>query len=222
LDSMAQLNVKLLFPSFKSQNLFFLKTIVIPVVILLLWSPVLSAADDVLFFSIQGLKLNMHLDEVIKSYRINNVKSSKDKYGLVHGYEIVKTKKDMKLVLNFTGNKRLYRIDFSNQYSEFKKNSRGIYALLAKKYGDAAITNIDGAGGDNRNIMACWGFTCNKFSPSTPALKANIDYYSGKLKLTLIDNRIFNKDWEKYKRAFNQKKSGKRTLQNPANKNPDF
>ncbi len=201
---------------------FLMKLITLSFVLIYPVASNLFAVDEVLFFSVQGLKLNMHLDDVIKTYRIDNVKSSKDKYGLVHGYEIIKTKGDMKLVLNFTGNKRLYRIDFSNQYPTYKENSRGIYDLLEKKYGEADISNMDESTGDSRNIRACWGMTCSKFSPTTPALKANIDYFSGKLKLTLVDNRIFNKDWMKYKKVYNERKSGKISSQTPMDKNPNF
>jgi len=167
-----------------------------------------KADKNVSYFNIQGVKLNMNLDDVIRILNINKFKTSKDKYGLVHGYEIVQAKDETKIVLNFTGQKRLYRIDYSNQYRSFMNNSNGLYNLLKEKYGEPTIENIEALHGESRNISACWGSTCNRFTPTTPALKATIDYASGKLKLTLIDNRIFNSDWKKYKQSLQESKSG--------------
>jgi hypothetical protein len=164
----------------------------------------------------------MQLDEVIKTYQIDNVKSSKDKYGIINGYEIVNVKEEMKLVLNFTGEKRLYRIDYTNQYAAYKNNSIGILDLLKKKYGNPTIENIETQDGESRDIRACWGDTCNRFMPTTPALKSTIEYATGKMKLTLVDNRIFNADWLKYKDAYNNAKSGKSQIQNESEVSPGF
>ncbi len=172
--------------------------------------PVTSYANkNVAYFNIQGINLNMNLDDVIRSLNITKFKTSKDKYGLIHGYEIVQAKDETKIVLNFTGQKRLYRIDYSNQYRSFKNNSNRLYELIKQKYGDPTIENVEAYQGESRNIRACWGSTCNRFTPTTPALKAAIDYPSGRLKLTLIDNRIFNEDWKRYKQSLHETKSGK-------------
>lgn len=186
----------------------------------LLFSRASLANEDVYYFNIQGIRLNMKLDEVIKEFQINNVKSSKDRYGLVNGYEILKSSGDMRIALNFTSKKRLYRIDFSNQYKAYARNSDAIFLILKRKYGKPDIENIEDRQGVSGNIAACWGSTCNRFSPITPALKANIEYFTGKLKLTLVDNRIFNKDWKTYKAEYNDKKFGR--TKNPKEPKSDF
>lgn len=190
--------------------------------ILLIFSAVSALAEDVYFFSVQGLKLNMKLDEVIKTLQVNNVKSSKDSLGIAHGYEIIRTKDEMKVVLNFTGSKRLYRIDFTNQYPTFQRNSQGILDLLKKKYGEPTSENIEVFGGESRNIRVCWGTTCNRFTPITPALKSTIEWETGKLKLTLVDNRIFNSDWKKYKAAHNAARHGRKKAEETTESSPEF
>ncbi len=189
---------------------------------LLIFSAFTTLAEDVYFFSVQGLKLNMQLDEVIKIFQVNNVKSSKDKLGIAHGYEIIRAKDEMKIVLNFTGSKRLYRIDFMNQYSTYQQNSQGILELLKKKYGEPTSENIEVFGGESRNIRVCWGTTCNRFTPITPALKSTIEWETGKLKLTLVDNRIFNTDWKKYKAAHNAAKRGRKISEETTDSSPEF
>lgn len=164
--------------------------------------------DPVYYFDIQGLRLNMSLDEVIKKYNVDNVKSSKDRYGIINGYEIVKASNGMTLVLNFTGLKRLYRIDFSNRYPDYRGNSEALYNVLKRKYGEPATENIVPVNGRPGDIRACWGTTCSRFSPTTPALKAWIEYETGGVKLTLTDNRIFNQDWKHYKEQHNRRKLG--------------
>ena len=185
-------------------------------------TPASIARDNVYYFNIQGIKLNMKLDKVIKNFQINKVKSSKDRYGVVNGFEIVKMENNMKIVLNFTGSKRLYRIGFTNLYKSYTRNSDAVFKLLKRKYGDPDIENIEDRQGKSGNISACWGSTCDRFSPITPALKANIDYFSGRLKLTLTDNRIFNTDWQKYKKETNEKKMGKILPPNNSKNSQDF
>lgn len=189
-------------------------------VLFLAFSQPVLANEDVYYFNIQGLRLNMKLDEVIKEFQVNNVKSSKDRYGLINGYEIVKSTGDQRIVLSFTSRKRLYRIDFSNQYKAYAQNSDAIFSILKRKYGNPNIKNIEDRQGVSGNIMACWGSTCNRFSPLTAALKANIEFYTGKLKLTLIDNRIFNSDWKKYKSDYQDKRLGR--TKKPEEKKSDF
>lgn len=189
-------------------NYRFLKLLFLLILTALVYVPPVSA-EDVSYFNIQGIRLNMKLDQVIKIYSINNVKSSKDKFGLINGYEIIKTVNDLKIVMNFTGKKRLYRIDFSNQYRSFASNSDGLYDLIRKKYGEPTVENKGAVNGRSRNIRACWGITCERFSPTTPALKIYIEYLTGRLKMTLIDNQIFNADWKYYKDLYNDAKSGR-------------
>ena len=189
---------------------------------LLIFTAFVTLADDVYFFTVQGLKLNMQLDEVIKIFQVNNVKSSKDKLGIAHGYEIIKTKDEMKTVLNFTGSKRLYRIDFTNQYPTYQRNSQGILDLLKRKYGEPSNENIEIFEGESRNIRVCWGTTCNRFTPITPALKSTIEWETGKLKLTLVDNRIFNSDWKKYKAAHNAARYGRKKSEETGESSPEF
>ena len=192
------------------------------------------AMKNVEYFNIQGIRLNSKLDDVknqvgfrgtekaskdqfgnIVRYDIEKtsdgarliLKISRDKFGIVNGYEIIKSKEEGKLALNFTGQKRLYRIDYMDQYRAYTTNSRKLYDLLIQKYGDATIENIETLQGEPRNIRACWGTTCNRFSPTTPALKAFIEFATGRLKLTLTDNRIFNKDWKLYKDAASSARS---------------
>jgi len=206
---------------YRYKSLFFQLFVTLSALIFLIF-PRLSTAADVQFFTVQGLRLDMTLDEVIKAFDINNVKSSRDGYGIVNGYEIVKTKGEEKIVLNFTGFKRLYRIDFSNQYPNYINNSEGIYTLLKKRYGKPDIENIEVFNGESRDIRVCWGLTCNRFSPITPALKATIEYHTGKLKLTLVDNRIFNNDWKKYKESYNEIKTGRRSTNSTVESKPGF
>ena len=189
---------------------------------LLVCHPIAIQALDVYYFSVQGLRLNMQLDEVIKTFKVNHVKSSKDKYGLVNGYEIVQRKGEMTLALNFTGEKRLYRIDFTNQYPSYRNNSVGIFELLKQKYGDPTYETIETENSESRDIRACWGRTCNRFRPSTPALKSIIDYDTGRLKLTLVDNRIFNTDWKKYKEAYNSARYGNPSTESESSQTPTF
>lgn len=179
--------------------------------IFILGAPLLTMAVErnVYYFDIQGLRLNMRLDEVIEKFEINRVKSSKDKYALINGYEIVKQDGEMKIVLNFTGRKRLYRIDYSNSYKEFRQNPDALYERIKLKYGDAAVENIEVGEGETRNIRACWGTTCTMLTPTTPSLKASVYYSTGKMKLTLSDYRIFNTDWQLYKQEYNEHKGGR-------------
>lgn len=173
---------------------------------------VTSANQKVEYFDIQGFRLNMKLDDVKATLKLEDdkpskdksLKTSKDKYGLIHGYEVVHIQNDGKLVLNFTGQKRLYRIDYVNLYRSLINNSKKLYDLLKQKYGDPLLENVETFQGESRNIRACWGTTCNRFTPTTPALKATIDYATGRFKLTLTDNRIFNSDWKKYKQSRKQ------------------
>ncbi len=185
----------------------------VPLSLLFVWllfnSSAFGITRNVNYFDIQNLRLNMKLDEVINAYNINNVKTSKDKYGLINGFEIVKEVDDMKIVLNFTGQKRLYRIDYTNVYRSMRFKSEALYNKIKRKYGDPTVENVELEEGESRNIHACWGATCTKFTPTTPALKADISYFTGKVKLTLSDNRIFNTDWKKYKEKYNDKKVGR-------------
>lgn len=206
---------------YTNRNIAILKRPIIIILLALSLMPINILALEVYYFNIQGLRLNMNLDNVILQFNINNVRSSKDKYGLINGYEIVKMKNDMKLVLNFTGDKRLYRIDFTDQYLNYRNNSVGILELLKQKYGTPTFENVEVDDGTSKNIRACWGNTCNRFTPSTPALKSIINYETGRLKLTLVDNRIFNKDWKKYKDAYNAR-SGIRSFSREKESKPSF
>ncbi len=205
-----------------NNSFFSVRLLAIAGFFLLINAPWTLFGQDVYFFTVQGIKLNMQLDEVIKTLQVNSVKSSKDKLGIAHGYEIIKTKGEMKLVLNFTGSKRLYRIDFSNQYLSFKQNSMGMLNLLKKQYGAPTFENIEVLDGDSRNIRVCWGTTCDRFTPITPALKSTIEWDTGRLKLTLVDNQIFNVDWKKYKAAHNAAKYGRVQTEEEPETSPEF
>lgn len=163
----------------------------------------------VITFDINGLMLNMNLDQVIKLYNINNIKVNKDVYGIINGYEIKKriNKQKLMVLLSFTGEKRLYRIHFSKLFEKYRYNSKDLYRLLTRKYGKAWTESADSSGSKNRELYACWGSSCKKYPRTTPILTARIYHSSGKMELMLADNRIFNKDWKLYK----QKLSGQIT-----------
>lgn len=165
-------------------------------------------------FDIEGLRLNMDLDAVIKTYKINNIKVNKDAKGFINGYEIKKRlrKKKTILVLSFTGEKRLYRIHFSKLYEKFRYHPEDLFTVLVKKYGPSWNNNIDESDQKGKDLYACWGSSCKKYPRTTPVLTASIHYASGRLKLMLSDNRIFNKDWKKYKQKLLDKKSAKKSL----------
>ncbi len=152
-------------------------------------------------FNIHGLQLSMELDKVIKLYNINNINTNKDARGHIIGYEVRKRIIQQKtvIVLNFTGEKRLYRILHSKIYDKFKYHSKDLYGVLVTKYGRPWRDNISAETQKNKNISACWGSSCKKFPRVTPTLTAQIYHASGRLKLMLSDNRIFNKDWKIYK-----------------------
>ena len=185
-----------------------IKLIVIFPVMLFLCQFSFGNSLAVKFFSIKGLRLGMQLDEVVKQLNINNFKTSKDKFGLINGYEIVKQIDGAKTILNFTGNKRLYRIVYNNVYSQYKNRSMELYEEIKRKYGDPLFENIEAMDGVQKNIRSCWGATCTKNMPTTPALSVMIFYSSGKIKLTLSDNSIFKEDWKKYKENYNDMTTG--------------
>lgn len=179
---------------------------------------VFLAGDDSLFaqisrnvynFDIQGLKLNMNMDEVIKELKITNIKVNKDAYGLINGYEIKKrlNQKKIILLLSFTGEKRLYRIHYSKLYDRFRSQSTELFNLLKKRYGAPWTENASPGDQKNRVIHACWGSSCKKYPQNTPILNASVYHASGRLKLMLSDNRIFNKDWKKYKQKLLKRKA---------------
>jgi hypothetical protein len=152
-------------------------------------------------FNIHGLQLNMDLDKVIKLYNINNINTNKDARGHIIGYEVRKRINQQKtmIVLNFTGEKRLYRIHHSKIYEKFKYQSKDLYGILVSKYGKPWSDNVSAETQKNKNISACWGSSCKKFPRVMPTLTAQIHHASGRLKLMLSDNRIFNRDWKIYK-----------------------
>ncbi len=166
-------------------------------------------------FDVDGLKLKMDLDAVIKKYRINNIKVNKDAKGFIHGYEIKKrlNKKKTVLLLSFTGEKRLYRIHFSKRYKKFRYHPQDLFAVLVKKYGPSWTINIEESDQKGKDLYACWGSSCKKYPRTSPVLTASIHYASGRLKLMLSDNRIFNKDWKKYKQKLLDKQSAKNSPQ---------
>lgn len=160
-------------------------------------------------FDINGLTLKMNLDHVIKLYNITNIKVNKDVYGIINGYEIKKRinqKKEM-VILNFTGEKRLYRIHYTKIYDRYRYKSKELFSVLKKKYGRAWTDNMETENRRNKNIYACWGSSCKKYPRTTPILTAKIYHSNGRLQLMLADNRIFNRDWKRYK----QKLSGQIT-----------
>ena len=77
------------------------------------WTITLSAFDlEIQYFTVQGLRLNMNLDQVISTFNISNIKAIKDKNGDISEYEIKKNVSNKLLTLRFTGEKRLYRIQY--------------------------------------------------------------------------------------------------------------
>lgn len=164
-------------------------------------------------FDINGLRLNMDLDQVIKLYNINNINVKRDVYGIINGYEVKKRsrKQRIMILLSFTGEKRLYRIHFSTIYDDYRHRSRELFETLLKKYGKPWLENSESSQ-RKRNIFACWGSSCKKYPHTTPIMTAKINYASGRIELMLVDNRIFNRDWKLYK----QKLAGQITDRNKA------
>jgi hypothetical protein len=58
-----------------------------------------------------------------------------------------------------------------------------------------------------KDLYACWGSSCKNYPRTSPVLTASIHYASGRVKLMLSDNWIFNKDWKKYRQKLLDKKS---------------
>jgi len=167
------------------------------------WSAQLSAINlEIQYFSVQGLRLNMNLDQVISSFNINNIKAITDKNGVISEYEVKKYVGTKKLTLRFTGEKRLYRIEYINTYRSFINRSSEILEQLIGKYGEPNWKYHPIK--DNRplDIFACWGKHCSRetYAPIEPKLTANIYYLTGKVKLVLANHAIFKEDWEIYKR----------------------
>ncbi|MBU2645964.1 hypothetical protein KKI24_14760 [bacterium] len=160
-------------------------------------------------FDIDGLKLNMNLDEVIKEYGITNIKVIKGAHGFISGYEIRKRIEEQKviLVLNFTGEKMLYRAHYRKLDEKYKYRPQDLLQELIKKYGKPWVTNAEVRNQKTRNIYACWGSSCKKYPRTTPILTANIDHLGVRLRLMLSDNRIFNRDWKKHKQKVNGQKA---------------
>lgn len=159
-------------------------------------------------FDIDGLKLNQNLDQIIKKYNINNIRINKDVYGIINGYEIKKRigRQKVVVVLNFTGEKRLYRIHYNKRYEKYRFHSKDLYKVLVKKYGAAWTDSLASEDQKNKNVYACWGTSCKKYPTTTPILTAKIFHSSGRLELMLADNRIFNKDWKLYKKKLSGQK----------------
>jgi len=186
--------------------------VVLTFVYLLFYSALLGqTVRKVYNFDIDGLKLNMDLDAVIKAYKVNNIKVNKDAKGFINGYEIKKrlTKKKTVLLLSFTGEKRLYRIHFSKLFEKFRYHPRDLFAVLVKQYGPSWNNNIEETDQKGKNLYGCWGSSCKKYPRTSPVLTASIHYSSGRLKLMLSDNRIFNNDWKKHKQKLLHNKSAK-------------
>jgi len=172
-------------------------------------------------FNIHGLQLNMELDKVIKLYNINNISTNIDARGHITGYEVrerIIRQKTM-IVLNFTGEKKLYRIHHSKIYEKLKYHSKDLYGLLVTKYGRPWSDNFSAETQKNNNISACWGSSCKKFPRVTPTLTAQIYHASGRLKLMLSDNRIFNRDWKVYKQKLAGEGKSKKTANSVKGKN---
>lgn len=166
------------------------------------WASTLSAVDlEIEYFTVQGLRLNMNLDKVISAFNINNIKAIKDKNGFISEYEIKKNVGGKLLSLRFTGEKRLYRIQYINTYRSFINRSSEILDQLIEKYGEPNWKYHPIK--DNRplDIFACWGVHCSRetYAPLEPKLTANIYYLTGKVKLVLANHTIYNEDWEVYK-----------------------
>ena len=166
------------------------------------WSSPLSAIDlEIKYFAVQGLRLNMNLDTVITAFNINNIKAIKDKNGYASEYEIRKNVGNKKLTLRFTGEKRLYRIEYVNTYRSFINRTGDILEQLVGKYGEPNWKYHPTKDNQPLDIFACWGKHCSRetYVPLEPNLTANIFYLTGKVKLVLANHGIFNEDWEIYK-----------------------
>jgi hypothetical protein len=189
------------------------------------WTITLSAFDlEIQYFTVQGLRLNMNLDQVISTFNISNIKAIKDKNGDISEYEIKKNVGNKLLTLRFTGEKRLYRIQYINTYRSFINRSGEILDQLIVKYGEPNWKYHPIKNNQPLDIFACWGVLCSRetYAPLEPKLTANIYYRTGKVKLVLANHAIFNEDWEIYK----QRRKGRlnKQLNNTANQqeNLDF
>lgn len=156
---------------------------------------------QVQYFDVQGLRLNMKLDQVRRDYNFEKVIKIKDELGVISEYEITKRTGRKILILRFTGEKRLYRINFVNTYNSFKKNAEGLYAGLFEKYGEPSLIRRTPSDSESGNIFACWGEDCNNstYTPYAPKFTANIQHRTGKAHLLLADHSIHRADWKKYK-----------------------
>jgi len=157
-------------------------------------------------YDINGLKLGMRLDEIITLYHINNIKTIRDQYGIISGYEVRKIDKNNKdiLLLNFTGEKRLYRVHHSSFQEQYRYRSQELFEALMIKYGKPWTENRESLN-PKKTIYACWGSSCKTYPHITPILTAKIFHSTGRMELMLSDNRIFKRDWILYK----QKTPGK-------------
>ncbi|NQU62837.1 MAG: hypothetical protein HQ517_00930 [SAR324 cluster bacterium] len=110
-------------------------------------------------FDVHGLKLNMNMNMIIKQIKVTNIKVNKDASGLINGYEIKKQFNQEKrvLLLSFTGEKRLYRIQSSKLYKNFGSRPKELLELLIKKYGTPWTYKIDVGDQKSKDIHACWG-----------------------------------------------------------------
>ena len=171
------------------------------------------------YFDVQGLRLNMNLDKVRRDYSFRKVVKIKDELDVISEYEITKRTNRKILILRFTGEKRLYRINFVNTYNSFKKNADGLYTSLLEKYGEPYLKRKTPKNSETGNIFSCWGNDCDSssYTPYAPKFTANIQYLTGKVRLVLADHSIHRSDWKKYKlkrEAARQKKRGIRKSKN--------
>ena len=152
-------------------------------------------------FDIEGLRLGMMMDSVIKKYNITTIKSIKDKLGVISGYELIKVVGNKKVFLNFTSEKRLYFIHYYNRYDDFKDLAEELLQKSTVKYGKPNSTVKQ-----RKMLMACWGLPCKTFSPKSPSLKGKFFNSDGRMELILYDKHLLQTDWKQYKMKSDQVK----------------
>ncbi len=169
----------------------------------------------ILQFEIEGLKLTMNLDSAKKLNKFKKVKPIKDSNGVISGYEINIIKKDKRVSIYFTSEKRLYNIRYYNRFFNYEGRGPELLEQIKRKYGDPTS-----AGGSNNTIVACWGTPCNQFRPKAPFLKATVKPSSGRIELNLYHKGILLRDWEFYRRKTSGTKNQMRneSLEEESNK----
>ncbi|PCI30501.1 MAG: hypothetical protein COB67_01590 [SAR324 cluster bacterium] len=181
----------------------------------------LFAADkldfSILGYDIEGMRLGLNLDEAKKRYNINNDNPIKDSRGIISGYEVTKSIRQKRVVLNFTGEKRLYNIHYYNYFPRFKGRSMALLDRIKQKYGEPTST-----GQRQNSIVACWGNPCKRFSPRSPYLRAIIFAKSGRAELILYHKGMLQSDWKKYKQKSNRSGGRRRSFREQQETELDF